>query len=214
MGLLWRLAPLAPPQGPRGPLKGPRGPVEGPWGQSSCQRTPWPGPTCSAWPAVARAVTEAQANSLKWLNSMNSVIWVNSMNSVIWVNSMNSVIWVNSMNSVQSSEPISHEFSIQFSQSIHILCAKAWKHPAFGLGTWRQSGGMFRSPPVGRRVGLRGWFFVEVDVRDWPRRSKGVPGVEFGRKFRETEPKPFKVRRGPFKGPRDPLKGLKNYKKS
>ena len=40
----------------------------------------------------------------------------------------------------------------------------------------------FRSPPFGLRIGLRGSSFVQFDARGGPRRSKGVPGVGFGRK--------------------------------
>ena len=36
--------------------------------------------------------------------------------------------------------------------------------------------GFFRSSPFGLRVGLRGRFFVEIDVGGGPRRSRGVLG--------------------------------------
>ena len=41
-------------------------------------------------------------------------------------------------------------------------------------------------PRKSHRIGLRGRFFVEIDVRGGPRRSRRVPGVGFGRKTREN----------------------------
>jgi len=45
----------------------------------------------------------------------------------------------------------------------------------------------FLVPRDGPKIGLRGCFFVKVDVRGGPRRSRGVPGVCFGRKSRENK---------------------------
>ena len=36
------------------------------------------------------------------------------------------------------------------------------------------------------RLGMRGCFFAEIDARGGPRRSKGDPGVAFGRKSNEN----------------------------
>ena len=54
------------------------------------------------------------------------------------------------------------------------------------VGTWGQSGWIFGVTPFGLRVGLREEFFVQVDVRAGPRRSRGVPGIGFGRTSREN----------------------------
>jgi len=47
----------------------------------------------------------------------------------------------------------------------------------------------FCSPPFGLRAGLQGSFFVQIDVRGRLQRTRGVPGVGFGRKFRGNRAK-------------------------
>ena len=44
-------------------------------------------------------------------------------------------------------------------------------------------------PPNGLRIGLRGWFFVEIDVRGGPRQSRWVLGSGSAGNPRKTGPK-------------------------
>ena len=70
-------------------------------------------------------------------------------------------------------------------------------HPCERLASQSDEGGAcgetdnvrdYCPPPLGLGIGPRGRFLVEIDVRGWPRRSRGVPGSGFGRKSWERRP--------------------------